>query len=197
MGNMQKMVPLLLEKFTVMYNEQMTSKKRKLFSNLPEFAGPSGKLSLLESVAENRHLQFERFVVAAGENMHQVADGSMDVVVCTLVLCSVQNQEQILQEVCRVFLSPGDALDFKEHTAAKRSSWNFSSQQSFSPNALEGAAFSQPTLQLPQAHWQGKVRRHPMSLCASGLKAHLCQSGSNKETAVTLFEQRELNVKNC
>ena len=45
---MQKMGPLLLAKFTVMYNEQMTSKKRELFSNLPEFAGPSGKLSLLE-----------------------------------------------------------------------------------------------------------------------------------------------------
>ena len=40
--------------------------------------------------------------MAAGENMHQVATGSMDAVVCTLVLCSVKNQEQILQEVCRV-----------------------------------------------------------------------------------------------
>ena len=40
--------------------------------------------------------------MAAGENMHQVASGSMDAVVCTLVLCSVKNQEQILQEVCRV-----------------------------------------------------------------------------------------------
>ncbi|XP_042802473.1 methyltransferase-like protein 7A isoform X1 [Panthera tigris] len=131
----KKWFPYFLRRFTVMYNEQMASKKRELFSNLPEFAGPSGKLSLLEvgcgtganfkfypagcrvtcidpnpnfekflikSVAENRHLQFERFVVAAGENMQQVADGSMDVVVCTLVLCSVQNQEQILQEVCRV-----------------------------------------------------------------------------------------------
>ncbi|XP_077609575.1 thiol S-methyltransferase TMT1A-like isoform X3 [Crocuta crocuta] len=124
-----------MHRFTMMYNEQMASKKHELFSNLPEFVGPSGKLSLLEvgcgtganfkfypagcrvtcidpnpnfekflikSVAENRHLQFERFVVATGENMQQVADGSVDVVVCTLVLCSVQSQERILQEVCRV-----------------------------------------------------------------------------------------------
>uniref|UniRef100_A0A8C4LNA1 Methyltransferase type 11 domain-containing protein n=1 Tax=Equus asinus TaxID=9793 RepID=A0A8C4LNA1_EQUAS len=127
--------PRFLERFTVMYNEQMASKKQELFSNLQEFVGSSWKLSLLEvscgtganfkyyppgcrvtcidpnpnfekflikSVAENRHVQFECFVVAAGENMHQVADGSVDVVVCTLVLCSVENQEQILQEVCRV-----------------------------------------------------------------------------------------------
>ncbi|XP_012966851.2 methyltransferase-like protein 7A isoform X3 [Mesocricetus auratus] len=127
--------PYFLLRFTVIYNEQMASKKKELFSNLQEFAGPSGKLSLLEvgcgtganfkfyppgcrvtcvdpnpnfekflfkSVSENRQLQFERFVVAAGENMHQVADGSMDAVVCTLVLCSVENQGKILREVCRV-----------------------------------------------------------------------------------------------
>ncbi|XP_057342590.1 N6-adenosine-methyltransferase TMT1A isoform X2 [Manis pentadactyla] len=131
----QQWFPYFLMKFSVIYNEQMASKKRELFSNVKDFVGPSGELSLLEvgcgtgtnfkfyppgsrvtcidpnpnfekflikSVAENRHLQFERFVVAAGENMHQVADGSMDVVVCTLVLCSVKNQEQILQEVRRV-----------------------------------------------------------------------------------------------
>ena len=63
---------------------------------------PNFEKFLIKSVAENRHLQFERFVVAAGENMQQVADGSMDVVVCTLVLCSVQNPEQIVQEACRV-----------------------------------------------------------------------------------------------
>lgn len=131
----QQWFPYFLMKFSVIYNEQMASKKRELFSNLKDFVGPSGELSLLEvgcgtgtnfkfyppgsrvtcidpnpnfekflikSIAENQHLQFERFVVAAGENMHQVADGSMDVVVCTLVLCSVKNQKQILQEVCRV-----------------------------------------------------------------------------------------------
>lgn len=133
--------PYFLLRFTVIYNEQMASKKKELFSNLQEFAGPSGKLSLLEvgcgtganfkfyppgcrvtcvdpnpnfekflfkSVSENRQLQFERFVVAAGENMHQVADGSMDAVVCTLVLCSVENQGKILREVCRVLRPVSD-----------------------------------------------------------------------------------------
>ncbi|MCQ6512695.1 class I SAM-dependent methyltransferase, partial [Vibrio parahaemolyticus] len=113
----------------------MASQKRELFSNLQEFAGPSGKLTLLEvgcgtganfkfyppgcrvtcidpnpnfekfltkSMAENRHLQYERFIVAYGENMKQLADSSMDVVVCTLVLCSVQSPRKVLQEVQRV-----------------------------------------------------------------------------------------------
>ncbi|KAM5249753.1 thiol S-methyltransferase TMT1A isoform 2-T2 [Hipposideros larvatus] len=131
----KKWFPYFLVRFSVTYNKQMAGQKQKLFSNLLEFQGRSGKLSLLEvgcgtgtnfkfyppgcrvtcvdpnpnfekflikSIAENRHLQFERFVVAAGENMRPVADGSMDVVVCTLVLCSVQNQEQVLREACRV-----------------------------------------------------------------------------------------------
>ncbi|XP_057342829.1 N6-adenosine-methyltransferase TMT1A-like [Manis pentadactyla] len=122
----QQWFPYFLMRFSVIYNEQMASKKRELFSNLKDFVGPYGELSLLEvgcgtrtnfkvyppgsrvtcidpnpnfekflikSVAENQHLQFERFVVA---------DGSVDVAVCTLVLCSVKNQEQILQEVYRV-----------------------------------------------------------------------------------------------
>ncbi|KAM4882817.1 thiol S-methyltransferase TMT1A-like isoform 2-T2 [Thomomys bottae] len=63
---------------------------------------PNFEKFLFRSIAESRHLQFERFVVAAGEDMREVEDGSVDVVVCTLVLCSVQNQEQILREVRRV-----------------------------------------------------------------------------------------------
>lgn len=57
---------------------------------------------LTRSMAENRHLEYERFVVAFGEDMSQLADGSMDVVVSTLVLCSVQSPKRVLQEVRRV-----------------------------------------------------------------------------------------------
>ncbi|XP_023443216.2 thiol S-methyltransferase TMT1A isoform X2 [Dasypus novemcinctus] len=135
----KKWFPYFMTRFTVTYNEQMASQKRELFSNLQEFAGPSGRLSLLEvgcgtganfqfyppgcrvtcvdpnpnfekflikSVAENRHLQLERFVVAAGEDLRQVADGSADAVVCTLVLCSVASQERLLREVRRVLRPP-------------------------------------------------------------------------------------------
>uniref|UniRef100_H9H5X9 Thiol methyltransferase 1B n=1 Tax=Monodelphis domestica TaxID=13616 RepID=H9H5X9_MONDO len=57
---------------------------------------------LAKSMAKNKHLQYEQFLVAPGEDMSQVADGSMDVVVCTLVLCSVQSPSKVLQEVQRV-----------------------------------------------------------------------------------------------
>ncbi|KAB1270019.1 Methyltransferase-like protein 7A [Camelus dromedarius] len=111
----KKWFPYFLARFTVMYNKHMASKKRELFSNLQEFAGPSGKLSLLELGwalgPTSKHLQFKRFVVAAGENTHQVAGCSMDVVVCTLVLCSVKNQKQILQEVRRVQRPIGPSFD--------------------------------------------------------------------------------------
>ncbi|XP_049639547.1 putative methyltransferase-like protein 7A isoform X2 [Suncus etruscus] len=161
----KKWFPYFMVRFAVIYNEEMKSKKQELFSNLQKFAGPSGKLSLLEigcgtganfkfyppgcrvtcvdpnpnfekflidGIAKNQHLQFERFVVAAGENMHQVAADSMDVVVCTLVLCSVENQERILQEVRRV-LRPGGAFYFMEHVAAERSTWDYFWQQVLDP----------------------------------------------------------------
>ena len=44
----KKWLPYFLVRFSVTYNKQMASKKRELFSNLRDFAGPSGKLSLLE-----------------------------------------------------------------------------------------------------------------------------------------------------
>ncbi|XP_072828906.1 thiol S-methyltransferase TMT1A isoform X5 [Vicugna pacos] len=180
----KKWFPHFLAKFIVIYNKQMASKKRELFSNLQEFAGPSGKLSLLElgcgtganfkfyppgcrvacidpnpnfekflvkSIAQNRHLQFERFVVAAGENMHQVADGSMDVVVCTLVLCSVKNEKQILQEVRRVLrpvLNPVWYLLF-DGCSLTRESWK----------TLEQAGFSKLKLQHLQAPLSWKLMR--------------------------------------
>ncbi|XP_066113931.1 thiol S-methyltransferase TMT1A [Saccopteryx bilineata] len=215
----KKCFPYFLVRFSVMYNKQMASKKRELFSNLQEFVGPSGKLSLLEvgcgtgtnfkfyppgcmvtcvdpnpnfekflikSIAENRHLQFERFMVAVGENMHQVADGSMDVVVCTLVLCSVENQEQILREVCRVLRPVSDGLGFyfMEHGAAERSTWNYFWQQVLDPawyllfdgcsltreswKALERAGFSRLKLQHLQAPltWE-LVRSH---ICGYAVK---------------------------
>ncbi|XP_048220564.1 putative methyltransferase-like protein 7A [Perognathus longimembris pacificus] len=195
----KKWFPYFLSRFSVMYNTQMASQKRELFSHLQEFAGPSGKLSLLElgcgtgtnfkfyppgcrvtcvdpnpnfekflfqSLAESRHLQFERFVVAAGEDMREVADSSVDVVVCTLVLCSVHNPEQILREVRRV-LRPGGAFCFMEHVADDRSTWNYFWQQVLDPawfllfdgcqltreswKTLERAGFSKLQLQHIQA----------------------------------------------
>ncbi|XP_075409087.1 thiol S-methyltransferase TMT1A-like [Tenrec ecaudatus] len=205
----KKLFPPSMVVFSAIYNHQTSSKKREHFTNLQKFAGPSGKLSLLElgcgtganfkfyppgcrvtcvdpnpnfekflikSVAESRHLQFERFVVAPGEDMHQVADGSVDVVVTTTVLCSVKDQEQVIKEVRRV-LRPGGAFCFWEHVIAKPSTWTYFWQQVFHPlwfllfggcnltreswKTIEQAGFSQLQLQHVQTSpILGLVRPH-------------------------------------
>lgn len=49
---------------------------------------------LMKSMAENRHLQHERFAVAPGEDV--------TLVISTLVSCSVQSPRKVLQEIQRV-----------------------------------------------------------------------------------------------
>ncbi|XP_057614173.1 thiol S-methyltransferase TMT1B [Chionomys nivalis] len=93
---------------------------------------PNFEKFLTKSMAENRHLQYERFIVAYGEDMKQLADSSMDVVVCTLVLCSVMSPKKVLREIQRV-LKPGGLLFFWEHVAEPRGSWALLWQQVFEP----------------------------------------------------------------
>nr|XP_006131219.1 methyltransferase-like protein 7A [Pelodiscus sinensis] len=93
---------------------------------------PNFEKFLLKSIAESPHLQFEGSIVASAEDLRPVADDSMDVVVCTLVLCSVHSIERVLREVLRV-LRLGGALYFLEHVAADRSSWGYFWQQVYNP----------------------------------------------------------------
>lgn len=57
---------------------------------------------LTKGMEDNDHLTYDRFVVASGEDMAAVHDNSVDVVVCTLVLCSVDNVAQTLREIHRI-----------------------------------------------------------------------------------------------
>ncbi|TDH14259.1 hypothetical protein EPR50_G00040640 [Perca flavescens] len=54
------------------------------------------------SMDANTHLTYDTFIVTSGEDMEEIKDESLDVVVCTLVLCSVSNVQQVLQEVRRI-----------------------------------------------------------------------------------------------
>ncbi|XP_040437175.1 methyltransferase-like protein 7A [Falco naumanni] len=89
---------------------------------------PNFEQGLLRSINKNQHVHYNGFLTAAGEDLHQVPSGSMDAVVCTLVLCSVHNVDGTLKEVLRV-LRPGGAFYFLEHVAADRSSWKYFWQQ--------------------------------------------------------------------
>lgn len=54
------------------------------------------------SMDANAHLTYGDFMVVSGDNMPEVEDESVDVVVCTLVLCSVRDVQPVLQEVRRI-----------------------------------------------------------------------------------------------
>ncbi|XP_077984811.1 thiol S-methyltransferase TMT1A-like [Glandiceps talaboti] len=69
----------------------------------------------LESNAkEFPNVKVEKFVVAFGENMKDIPDESVDVVVCTLVLCSVRSVDRVIKEIRRV-LKPGGKFYYMEH----------------------------------------------------------------------------------
>ncbi|CAD5115901.1 DgyrCDS4836 [Dimorphilus gyrociliatus] len=58
-----------------------------------------------------------KFVIGRAEDMGKIKTGSVDAVVCTLVLCSVDDQAQSLAEIKRI-LKPGRNFYFFEHVAA-------------------------------------------------------------------------------
>ncbi|XP_044277978.1 methyltransferase-like protein 7A isoform X3 [Varanus komodoensis] len=87
---------------------------------------------LAESLSQNPHLQVERCLVTPAEDLHEIPDASVDVVVCTLVLCSVKSIEGVVVEVLRV-LRPGGAFYFLEHVADAPSSWTLFWQQVCEP----------------------------------------------------------------
>ncbi|XP_072104747.1 thiol S-methyltransferase TMT1A-like [Mobula birostris] len=93
---------------------------------------PNFKRFLQESDAENKHVKIEKFIQTSGEDMGLVASGSIDAVVCTLVLCSVQDIDLVLKEVMRV-LKPGGAFFFIEHVAAEKTKWRYFFQHVIQP----------------------------------------------------------------
>ncbi|XP_042259093.1 methyltransferase-like protein 7A [Thunnus albacares] len=84
------------------------------------------------SMEANKHLTYDEFIVVSGEDMKEVKDESVDVVVCTLVLCSVNSVHQVLQEVRRI-LKTGGAFYFMEHVVSGPSSWTYFFQHVLEP----------------------------------------------------------------
>ncbi|KAM4613189.1 thiol S-methyltransferase TMT1A-like [Polymixia lowei] len=84
------------------------------------------------SMEANTHLTYEQFIVVSGEDMKAVEDASVDVVVCTLVLCSVNNVQRVLEEARRI-LKSGGAFYFMEHVVSDPSSWTYFFQHVLQP----------------------------------------------------------------
>ncbi|KAM3877568.1 thiol S-methyltransferase TMT1A-like [Diretmus argenteus] len=87
---------------------------------------------LHRSMEASKHLTYEEFLVVSGEDMKEVRDESVDVVVCTLVLCSVRDVQLVLKEARRV-LRTGGAFYFMEHVVSDPSSWIYFFQHVLQP----------------------------------------------------------------
>ncbi|XP_008408334.1 methyltransferase-like protein 7A [Poecilia reticulata] len=136
---------------------------------------PHFKKYLDKSMKQNDHLTYDQFVVASGEDMASVEDESVDVVVCTLVLCTVEDVPQTLREVHRI-LRPGGAFFFMEHVVADPSTWAYFFQHVLQPawyyfgdgceatretwKYLEEAGFSELKLRRIQAQLMFMINPH-------------------------------------
>ncbi|XP_022084386.1 methyltransferase-like protein 7A [Acanthaster planci] len=89
---------------------------------------------LEQNVAEHfPRVRLERTVVAFGEDLRgHVDDCSVDAVVITLVLCSVQDVDAVIREVKRV-LKPDGKFYFLEHVAADPQTWTSTLQWVIQP----------------------------------------------------------------
>ncbi|TGL82079.1 class I SAM-dependent methyltransferase [Leptospira yasudae] len=79
-----------------------------------------GMHSLLKKNAETYSVKLELMNLSA-EKL-PFSDSSVDAVVCSWVLCTVEKPDQVLKEVKRV-LKPGGKFVFLEHVAAERGSF--------------------------------------------------------------------------
>ncbi|XP_019647515.1 PREDICTED: methyltransferase-like protein 7A [Branchiostoma belcheri] len=82
---------------------------------------------LMKNAEEFGEVKLQDFVIAAGEEMAGVPDCSVDVAVCTLVMCSVADQVKVLAEIKRV-LKPGGKFYYMEHVRAAPDTWAYSIQ---------------------------------------------------------------------
>ncbi|GIY29333.1 methyltransferase-like protein 7A [Caerostris darwini] len=85
-----------------------------------------------ENQKQYPQITYKKTVTAMAENMDEIEDASMDVVVCTFVLCSVQNVQAVLNQVRRV-LKPGGKFLFLEHVAYPQTQWSFTIQRFVAP----------------------------------------------------------------
>lgn len=144
LGWYKRLFAWLMEHGNVKYEEEVADQKRALFANLhgnvleigpgtgpnlsyypPDIhwigVEPNSYMhSYLRQKAEQLGLNID-IRTSTAEHL-DVEDNSIDAVVSTLVLCSVDNLTAVLQEILRV-LKPGGRFFYLEHVAAPSGTW--------------------------------------------------------------------------
>lgn len=72
---------------------------------------------LRKNIVKHDGLELKSFAAVGAEDMSHIDDDSIDAVVCTLVLCSVENPQKVVSEVKRI-LRKGGIFVFWEHVHA-------------------------------------------------------------------------------
>lgn len=76
---------------------------------------------------ENRcafpNVEIERFVLGCAEDMSSIPSDSVDCVVSTLVLCSVEDMASVIREIKRILVR-GGCFYYVEHIGYKEGSWS-------------------------------------------------------------------------
>ena len=79
---------------------------------------------LQRNLARHENISLDRYLVCPAENMKEVESNSLEIVISTIVMCSVQTQSAVLSEIKRV-LKPGGKFYFMEHVAGEPGTWLF------------------------------------------------------------------------
>ncbi|KAK3595248.1 hypothetical protein CHS0354_010855 [Potamilus streckersoni] len=93
---------------------------------------PYFKSYIEQNAHKHKNISLSRVVQGFAERMDYLEDSSFDAVVCTLVMCSVRDPRQALDEVKRV-LKPGGIFIFVEHVAAREGSFVNKIQKMMNP----------------------------------------------------------------
>ena len=84
------------------------------------------------SMQKREDLHFSKLVINQAENMSSIESNSMDAVVHTFFLCSVDNSDLVINEIYRV-LKPGGVVIFMEHSVDNHNLCRKSLQKSIEP----------------------------------------------------------------
>ncbi|XP_064609018.1 thiol S-methyltransferase TMT1B-like [Liolophura sinensis] len=81
---------------------------------------PNFESYLKSNISKFSHVKLKEFIIAHGEDLSAIPDSFCDAVVCTFVLCSVEDIDMVLKEVKRV-LKPGGMFFYLDHVAGRHS----------------------------------------------------------------------------